>query len=74
MKDQGRQPEGGEPELNQILLYELAYVPSLNPKAKTLTKGDEHTNQQCRNDPFEVTNAAEKMGSIEHPASKIWPK
>jgi hypothetical protein len=37
-----------------------AYVPSLNPKAKTLQECDEHTNQQCRNDPLEDMNAAEK--------------
>jgi hypothetical protein len=28
---------------NQILLQELAYVLSSNPKAKTLQEGDEHT-------------------------------
>jgi hypothetical protein len=41
-------------------LQELAYVPSSNHKAKTLQEGDEHTNQHCRNDPLDVTNAAEK--------------
>jgi hypothetical protein len=38
----------------------LAYVPSSKLKAKTLQEGDEHTNQQRRTDPLEVTNAAEK--------------
>jgi hypothetical protein len=51
---------GGEWELNQILLQESAYVPSLNPNSKTLQEGDEHTNQQRRSDPLKVTNAAEK--------------
>jgi hypothetical protein len=41
-------------------LQELAYVPSLNPKAKTLQESDEHTNQQHRNNPLKVMNAAEK--------------
>jgi hypothetical protein len=40
-------------------LQELAYVPSSNPKAKTLQEYDEHTNQQRRNDPLEVRNAVE---------------
>jgi hypothetical protein len=35
-------------------------VPSSIPKAKTLQEGDEHTNQQHRNDPLKYTNAAEK--------------
>jgi hypothetical protein len=52
--------EGGEREPNQILLQELAYVPSSNPKAKTLQESDEHTNNLHRNDPLEVMNAAEK--------------
>jgi hypothetical protein len=52
-------------------MQELAYVPSSNPKAKTLQESDEHTNQQHRNDPLKVMNAAEKMGSIRHPVSKI---
>jgi hypothetical protein len=38
----------------------LAYVQSSNPKAKTLKEGDEHTNQQHRQDPLEDTNVAEK--------------
>jgi hypothetical protein len=50
----------GEQELNQILLQELDYVPSSNPKAKTLQKGDEHTNQQRRNDPLNVKKSAQK--------------
>jgi hypothetical protein len=41
-------------------MQELAYVPSLNSKAKTLQENDEHTNQQHRNDPLKVMNAAEK--------------
>jgi hypothetical protein len=41
-------------------LQELAYVPSSIPKTKTLQKGDEHTNQQRRNDPLKITNVAEK--------------
>jgi hypothetical protein len=41
-------------------MQELAYVPSSNPKAKILKESDEHTNQQHRNDPLNVTNAAEK--------------
>jgi hypothetical protein len=41
-------------------LQELLYVPSSNPKSKTLQEGDEHTNQQRRNDPLELTNVAEK--------------
>jgi hypothetical protein len=60
LKDRGKRPEGGERELKQILLQELAYAPSSNPKAKTLQEGDEHTNQPCRNDPLKVTNVAEK--------------
>jgi hypothetical protein len=41
-------------------MQELTYVPSLNLKAKTLQESDEHTNQQHRNDPLKVLNAAEK--------------
>jgi hypothetical protein len=51
---------GGEREPNQILFQESVYVPSSIPKDKTLQKGDEHTNQQPRNDPLEVTNATKK--------------
>jgi hypothetical protein len=51
---------GGEREQNQILLQASAYVPSSNPKAKTLQEGDEHTNQQRRNDLLNVMNAVEK--------------
>jgi hypothetical protein len=73
LKDQRRQPErgGAEWEPIKILMQELAYVPSSNPKAKTLQESDEHTNQQHINDPLKVMNAAEKMGSIRHPVSKI---
>jgi hypothetical protein len=41
-------------------MQELAHVPSLNPKAKTLQESDEHTNQQHRNDPLKIMNAAKK--------------
>jgi hypothetical protein len=41
-------------------MQELAYVPSSNPKAQTLQEGEEHTNQQQRNDPLKVMNVAEK--------------
>jgi hypothetical protein len=51
---------GGEWEPNQILLQEPSYVSSSNPKAKTLQEGDEHINQQCRNDIVKVMNASEK--------------
>jgi hypothetical protein len=51
---------GGEWEPIKILMQELAYVPSLNPKAKTLQESDEHTNQQHINDPLNVMNALEK--------------
>jgi hypothetical protein len=50
----------GEWEPIKILKQELAYVQSLNPKSKTLQESDEHTNQQQRNDPLKVMNAAEK--------------
>jgi hypothetical protein len=60
LKDRRRQPEGGEWEPIKILKQELAYVQSLNPKAKTLQESDEHTNQQQRNYPLNVMNAAEK--------------
>jgi hypothetical protein len=52
--------EGGEWEPIKILMQELAYVPSSNPKAKTLNESDEHTNQYHRNYPLKVMNAAEK--------------
>jgi hypothetical protein len=51
---------GGERESIQIFLQEPAYVLSSSPIAKTLEKGDEHTKQQCRNDPHEVMNAVAK--------------
>jgi hypothetical protein len=41
-------------------LPEPAYVPSSNPKAKTLQEGDEHTKEHHINDPIKVTNVAEK--------------
>jgi hypothetical protein len=41
-------------------MQELAYVPSLNPKAKTLQESDERTNQQHRNDPLKIMNAVKK--------------
>jgi hypothetical protein len=57
----GRRLEGrGEWEPNQILLYEPAYVPSSNPKAKTLEECDEHSKQERINDPLEVMNVIEK--------------
>jgi hypothetical protein len=61
MTERGDQ-RGGEREPNQILLQELTYVPSSIPKAKPLQESDEHMNQQCRNDPLEVTNAVKKNG------------
>jgi hypothetical protein len=51
---------GGEWEPIKILMQELAHVPSSNPKAKTLQESDEQPNQQHRNDPLKVINAAEK--------------
>jgi hypothetical protein len=45
---------------NKFLLQELAYIISSISKSKTLQEGDEHTNQQRRNDPLKVMNAAEK--------------
>jgi hypothetical protein len=41
-------------------MQKLAYVPSSNPKVKTLQESDEHTKQQHRNDPLKVMNASEK--------------
>jgi hypothetical protein len=41
-------------------MQELTYVPSSNPKVKTMQESDEHTNQQHRNDSLKVMNAAEK--------------
>jgi hypothetical protein len=41
-------------------LQEPTYIPSSNPKAQTLQEGDEHTNQQCKNDPLNVMRAAKK--------------
>jgi hypothetical protein len=51
---------GGEWEPIKILMQELAYVPSSNPKAKTLQESDEYTNQHHRNDPVKVMNIAKK--------------
>jgi hypothetical protein len=45
---------GGEWEPIKILMQELAYVPSSNPKAKTLQESVEHTNQQHRNGPLKL--------------------
>jgi hypothetical protein len=42
-------------------MQELAYVPSSNPKVKTLQESDEHTNQQHRNGLLKVMNRAEKV-------------
>jgi hypothetical protein len=53
-------------------MQELTYVPSSNPKAKTLQESNEHTNQQHRNDPPQSYECSEKrMESIGHPISKI---
>jgi hypothetical protein len=41
-------------------MQELAYIPSLNPKVKTLQESDEDIKQQHRNDLLEVMNTAEK--------------
>jgi hypothetical protein len=41
-------------------MQELTYVPSSNPKAKTLQESDEHMNQQHRNDLLKVMNGTEK--------------
>jgi hypothetical protein len=41
-------------------MQEVTYVPSSNPKAKTLQASDEYTNQHHKNDPLKVMNAAEK--------------
>jgi hypothetical protein len=46
-------------------MQELAYVPSSNPKAKTLQESDEHTNQQHKNDPFKVMNASKKWDRLD---------
>jgi hypothetical protein len=60
LKDRRRQPERGEWEPIKILMQELAYVPGSNHKVKTLQESGEHTNEQHRNDPLKVMNAAEK--------------
>jgi hypothetical protein len=46
-------------------MQELTYVPSSNPKAKTLQESDEHTNQQHRNDPLKVINAVKKWDQLD---------
>jgi hypothetical protein len=45
---------------NQNSYARASICPKFKPKAKTLQEGDEHTNQQDRNDPLKVMNAAEK--------------
>jgi hypothetical protein len=61
VKGRGMRPEaGGEREPNKFLLQELAYVISSIPKSKTLQEGDEHTNQQRKNNPLKVMNASKK--------------
>jgi hypothetical protein len=45
-------------------MQELTYVPSSNPKVKTLQESDKHTNQQRRNDSLKVINAAEKYNQL----------
>jgi hypothetical protein len=59
-RTKGGDRKGGEWDPNPILLQELTYVPSSITKAKTLQEGDEHSNQQCRNDALKVMNAKEK--------------
>jgi hypothetical protein len=51
---------GGWMGASQNSYGRTAYVPSSNPKAKTLQESDEHTNQQYINDPHKVINTAEK--------------
>jgi hypothetical protein len=60
LKDRRRRPARGEWEPIKILMQELAYVPGSNHKVKTLQESGEHTNEQHRNDPLKVMNAAEK--------------
>jgi hypothetical protein len=60
IKGSDKVTRGGELEPIKILLQEPTYVPTSNSKAKTLQEGDEHTNQQRRQDPLEVTNTVEK--------------
>jgi ribosomal protein S4 len=60
LKDWRRRPERGEWEPIKILMQELTYVPGSNHKVKTLQESDEHTNEQHRNYPLKVMNAAEK--------------
>jgi hypothetical protein len=51
---------GGEWESIKILMQEPVYVPSSNPKAKTLQESDEHINQHHRNDSLAVMNTTKK--------------
>jgi hypothetical protein len=51
---------GGEWDPIKIPQRNLAYVPSSNPKTKTLQECDEHTNQQRKQDPLKDTNAVKK--------------
>jgi hypothetical protein len=62
LKDWRRLPEGGggEWEPIKILMQELAYVPSSNPKPKPYKKVMNTPKKQHRNDPLKVMNAAEK--------------
>jgi hypothetical protein len=46
--------------LNQNSFARTGICHKFKLKDKTLQEGDEHTNQQRRNDPLEITNAAEK--------------
>jgi hypothetical protein len=57
---EGNQRGGGEWEPIKIHMQELAYVPSSNPKAKSLQESDKHTNQLHRNDPLKVMSVTEK--------------
>jgi hypothetical protein len=45
--------------------------PTFKPQSQTLQEGDEHTNQQRRNDSLKDMNTVEKIRSIRHPVSKI---
>jgi hypothetical protein len=60
IEGQEKATRGGEWESIKILMQELDYVPSSNPKVKNLQESDEHTKQQYRNDPLKVMNATEK--------------
>jgi hypothetical protein len=45
---------------NQNSYARTDICPKFKPKVKTLQESDEHTNQQYRNDPLKIMNAAEK--------------